>query len=63
MEHFTGVLHHSQPFALLPIHTFTVMATAAARGATCSSLFDCSQTPSINAGTGTVISHSIYGAQ
>lgn len=63
MEHFTGVLRHSVPLALLPIHTFTVMATAAVQGATCSSLFDCSQTPCIHAGPGTVISHGIFGAQ
>lgn len=63
MEHFTGVLCRSEPFALLPIHTFTVMTTAAVQGATWSSLLDCARTPSINVGTGTVISHSIFGAK
>lgn len=39
------------------------MAAAAVQCATCSSLLDRSQPPSMNAGAGTAISHSIFGAQ
>lgn len=48
------------PFHHFP---FTAMAAAAAQGATCSSLLDRSRAPSINAGAGTAISHSIFGAR